>query len=371
MKVDLTGRNGQDIGPMLRNLWTYGETLELGPPGSYFSSPQVFPSLRPWGESRCAIEGMGVQGVEISPLPGIQWQAEQPMWLFTGGRSRVTNLLFSDPNTSHQRTFLQFGNGSTILSNCYVEALDLRQYRRGLVCNKVDGMYVRRVEALGSTPGADVQAHSFFNCNGVVGEYNWTEGGGRHVLWQATEHVAGLNEGFNWTGDGCAEVDVGIELRGGNNLLLGDDAASIDCRVGGVGIKLVGTPEHPLVRVTVKGWLGGNGTKAMLVGPGVSDIVFDNAYVVSNKRFGREDGIVLVGDADHEPWIGLQGGVWRISTRAAQFRGLGRAIVEHQWKHKGAGAGVMPVQVDSNSGFDDCLENVVQAFDVSAVPRVA
>ena len=133
MKVDLTGRNGQDIGPMLRNLWTYGETLELSPPGSYFSSPQVFPSLRPWGESRCAIEGTGVQGVEISPLPGIQWQAEQPMWLFTGGRSRVTNLMFSDHNTSHQRTFLQFGNGSTILSNCYVEALDLRQYRRGLV----------------------------------------------------------------------------------------------------------------------------------------------------------------------------------------------------------------------------------------------
>jgi hypothetical protein len=358
MRLDLSGRT--DIGPLLRQAWTYGETLELGPPGSYYSSPQVFPSLRSWGESRAAIEGVGEQGVEISPLHGSFASADQPMWLFTGGRSAVRNLMLTDHNTSHQRTFLQFGDGLELIANCYVEAIDLRQYRRGIVCNKVDGMYVRRVDALGSVPGADIQAHSFINCNGVVGEYNWTEGGGRHVLWQVNEKAAGVGEGFNWTGDGCAEVDVGIEMHGGDNFLLGDEATSIDCRVGGVGIKLVGTPDHPLVRATVKGWLGGNGTKAQLVGPGVQDVIFDGTYLVSNKRFGREDGIVLKGDAVNEPWRGLHGGVWRISARAAQFRGLGRAIVEHVWTHNGVATGVSPVHLDENCAFDDCLKNVVR-----------
>ena len=38
MPIDLTGHEHTDITPLLLQQWSYGETLELGPAGTYYAS---------------------------------------------------------------------------------------------------------------------------------------------------------------------------------------------------------------------------------------------------------------------------------------------------------------------------------------------
>lgn len=330
MKINCQERT--DIGPLLRQAWAYGETIEI-PVGCYYSSPQTFPAVgrgSAWGEARAAIEGDGCQGIEIQPLPGSD--PGQPMWLFTGGRSRVTNLLFADPNSTYQHTYVQFGDGMNPITNCTFDDNDIRQYRRGVVAKKVFEFHITKNNAMGG-PG-DVIAYDLENCNGVHMRDNWTQGG-KNVLWRATEHGGGMNEAFAFVGGGMAEVERGIEMHGGDCFQIGDASTCFDSTKDGIGIELVGTAEFPIGGGVITGWIGGNGTKIKFRGVGVFGMNLVGCTLVGS---GPQDGFVLDGTTG---WP--SGGIWEHNVVGSQFRNLKRGIVYRN--------GAMRVNVDSTTRF--------------------
>lgn len=362
MRLDLTGRERTDITPLLAQAWTYGETIELGPSGTYYGRPHVFPATRPWGYAAMVLEGCGYQGVSIQPDPAYPWRPGEVMWTFAAGKVRVSNFLWGSGTEENagKVNFVQFGDGARIYDDCEFSHNDIRQYKTGFTAKKISELRVHDNMAYGGGPVDDGrQAYHIQNCNGLKGRDNWTQGS-RNLFIEATEAGGGMNEGFAWLGGGMAEVWCGVEMAGGDCFQFGSGETCFDSCVGGTGIYLRGSSVHPVGCGTITGWLGGNSTKCLIEGPGAFQIKFLGCHIVSNMSYGREDGIVFQG-VDYEPFKGLVGGVWQNTVVATNFVNLGRAIVlkGNAERRKPGSGNNWSLDIDPSTQFIGCQRDVV------------
>jgi hypothetical protein len=238
MKLDLSGRQHTDITPLLVAAWkeaNYGETLELGPAGTYYGRPAIFPWLRPWFESRIAIEGCGYQGVCIEPDPTYPWGDGQTMWRFKGGRVAIRNLAFGGTPTDYQVNYLHIGgrDDHEPVTRCEVEALDLREYGIGLRMEMIDGAFARDIQFMGGPANEarlppefkHVVALYFRRCNDINASLKGH--GGQAVLIDSRDAFPGAGEGIKLFGN-IAETELGIQVLAGDCFQIGDGASNFD-----------------------------------------------------------------------------------------------------------------------------------------------